>query len=98
MRAWLVLLAGLLIWTAHFFGIYIAASLFPGTILARWLTAILTLIALGSLAAVTLPMAKRARSATRQDLSRWLEELALLASALAAIAILYQGLPSVMAG
>ena len=45
MRAWLLLLQGFLVWTAHFFGLYIAASLFPGTALAEWLTVALTLVA-----------------------------------------------------
>ena len=94
MRAWLLLLAGLLIWTAHFFGIYIAASLFPGTQLAKWLTGILTLLALGLLAVVVLPVLRRAGPSREEALSSWLDGLAVLGAALAALAILYQGLPA----
>ena len=38
------LLAGLLVWAAHFFGVYIIGSLFPGTELARWLVLGITLL------------------------------------------------------
>ena len=97
MRAWLILLSGLLVWTAHFFGIYIAASLFPGTALAKWLTGLLTILALGLLAAM-LPLARgRLEPAENDPLSLWLDRLALLGGALSAIAILYQGLPALTA-
>lgn len=94
MRAWLLLLAGLLIWTAHFFGIYIAASLFPGTSLAKWLTGLLTIIALGLLAALLLPLSRKPPAQSDDVLPAWLDRLTLLGSALAAVAILYQGLPA----
>lgn len=97
MRSWLVLLGGLLIWTGHFFGVYIAASLFPGTTLARWLTGLLTVLALGLLATLILPLWRR-RSARESDgLGSWLDGLSLMGAALAAIAILYQGLPALTA-
>lgn len=97
MRTWLVLLGGLLVWTAHFFGIYGAASLFPGTDLARWLTGLLTLLALGALAVLALPIVRRTRASGSGDLSQWIDGLALLGIALASIAVLYQGLPSLTA-
>lgn len=91
MRAWLFLLSGLLVWTAHFFGVYITASLFPGTSLAKWITAALTLvalIALGVLSTRALPLSRRG------GLSSWMGTLALAAVALSAVAVLYQGLPA----
>lgn len=97
MRAWLLLLSGLLVWAAHFFGLYIAASLFPGQGLARWLTGLLTLLALAVLAALLMPVARRARSSQDESLRVWLDRLTLLGGALAAVAILYQGLPALAA-
>jgi hypothetical protein len=94
MRAWLLLLSGLIVWTVHFFGVYTAASLFPGTSLARWLTGLLTLAALGLLAAAVFLVKGNTTGRKDDNLSRWLESLALLGAALSAIAILYQGLPA----
>ena len=87
MRTWLILLGGLLVWTAHFFGIYIAASLFPGTEIARWLTGALTLAALGALAV----LGWRTSPIAGDGLSSWLSTLSLAGIALAAVAVLYQG-------
>lgn len=94
MRAWLLLLSGFIIWTAHFFGVYAAASLFPGTSLAKWLTGLLTLVALGLLAAAVYLVKRRAAGPEDDKLSRWLESLAMLGATLSAVAVLYQGFPA----
>ena len=98
MRQWLFALGGLLVWTAHFFAIYIAASLFPGTSLAKWLTAVLTLAALAALVIVLMPLWKRSRQEDSGDeLQPWLTSVTLLGALLAGVAILYQGLPALTA-
>ena len=97
MRAWLLLLSGLIIWIAHFFGVYAAASLLPGTSSARWLTGLLTLAALGLLAATTYAVHRRLKGRESDALSLWADRLALLGGALAGIAIFYQGLPALIA-
>ena len=96
MRAWLLLLSGLIVWTAHFFGVYTAASLFPGTALARWLTGFLTLAALGLLVAITYAVKSKWRRRENDSLALWADRLALLGGAIAGIAILYQGLPALV--
>lgn len=96
MRSWLVLLGGLLVWTAHFFGVYIVASLFPGTALARWLTGLVTILALGALVVLARPRWSRAGRSGEDQLARWLDGLTLLGLALALVAVLYQGLPALM--
>ena len=73
---------------------HLAASLFPGSSLANWLTGILTLLAIGLLAAAVNLAKRRTRGRKRDGLSRWLDSLALLGIALSAVAILYQGLPA----
>lgn len=95
MRQWLFALGGLLVWTAHFFAIYIAASLFPGDRLASWLTLGLTiaaLIALGLLGVAAWRVWQRRQG---DELKRWLGGIALMGAALSAIAVLYQGLTAV---
>ena len=94
MRTWLVLLSGLLVWTAHFFGVYGAASLFPGSVVAHWLTGLLTLSGLGALAFLALPLLRRRGAGDRGELSHWIDGVALLGIALAGVAILYQGVPA----
>lgn len=93
MRTWLFLLSGLLVWTAHFFGVYIAASLFPGTSLARWLTLALTLLALVMLAV----LGRGALQARGCDpMSDWVATLALGGIVLSGVAVLYQGAPALL--
>lgn len=98
MRTWLLLLAGPLVWTAHFFAAYITASIFPGTALARWLTGLLTVGALALLGIVIL-QACRSAAPVREagSLPDWLASLTRLGAALAAIAVLYQALPALLA-
>jgi hypothetical protein len=97
MRTWLLLLSGLIIWTVHFFGIYIAASFFPGTNLAKWLTGLLTFVALGLLAASMYSVRVRTTALKSGSLSHWLHSLAFLSGAISCVAVLYQGLPALTA-
>lgn len=95
MRQWLFALGGLLVWTAHFFAIYIAASLFPGKALASWLTLGLTLIALVCVGWLALGAWRVWRARGGDELSPWLGGIALMGAALSAIAILYAGLTAI---
>lgn len=92
MRSWLLTLGGLLVWAAHFFAVYIAGSLFPGTRTARWLTIGLTIIALGAILLLIYRIYRRGQPSNGS--AGWLDTLALLGAGLAGIAILYQTLPA----
>ncbi|WP_300975278.1 hypothetical protein [Sphingomonas sp. LHG3406-1] len=96
MRQWLFLTSGMLLWTAHFFGVYIAGSLFPGSVVADWLTIILTIA--GLLAAMILARFawKAWRTSSTDEVRHWISGIALMGDALAGIAILYQGLPALL--
>jgi hypothetical protein len=94
MRSWLLTLGGLLVWAAHFFAVYIAGSLFPGTRTARSLTIGLTIIALGAILLLSHRIYRRGRARPSDGSARWLDTLALLGAGLAGIAILYQTLPA----
>ena len=97
MRSWLLYLGGLIIWAAHFFAIYVAASVFPGTRTARWLTISLTILALGALVLLIDRIYRRRRAHPSAGPARWLDTLALLGAGLALVAIIYQTLPAFIA-
>lgn len=96
MRTWAWLLSGLIIWTVHFFGAYVIASLFPGTGLARWLVGFLTAICIGA-AGLILALMVRRRRLRRDALDRWMFALVGAGQVLAIVAMAYQGLPALIA-
>lgn len=96
MLAWRHILGGLLLWAGHFFAVYGIASVLPGTSLAALFILIATVLGL-ALAAWFLVQAVRARNSSSDKLQRWLHGLSGLGYALAALAIVYQGLPAIIA-
>ncbi len=96
MRFWRNLLGGLILWTAHFFAVYSIASLWPGTMLARVLVLVATILALAVAGWGAMLVLRKKRTAP-DDLVEWSRGLALLGYALAGTAILYQGMPSFLA-
>lgn len=97
MVTWRSTLGGFVVWTGHFFGVYAAGSLFPGSSIARVLTLVLTVIALAAVGWQSWRVLRRPPGAIVDDVTRWLSGLALAGCAMAGIAILYQGLPAVLA-
>lgn len=95
MRAWFCITGGLLIWAAHFLSIYAAASIFPGSSLARWLTLALTALAFGMLFLLVRETWRPTRLHSSQ-FSQWLDGLAGLSVGLAVLAIVYQSLPALV--
>lgn len=104
MRAWFFLLGGWLVWTAHFAGAYLIASLFdvagdasaPGS---RWAVGVLTLACLVA-NGVLLLMALRPPPFLRQhpdaELAGLLRSVGGLGAALSAAAVVWQGLPALV--
>lgn len=95
MRAWLLLLGGLIVWTAHFFASYGIASLWPGSSLAKWLVGLVTLLALAVGCLLLWRSAVRLRT-TADDVQRWSLKLSMLGYALSVVAVGYQGLPALL--
>lgn len=95
MRAWLHCLLGLIVWAGHFFGLYFIASFFPGTQLARWLSLVLTVLAFGLLILFVTQIWKRSQSHSSK-VEGWLNSLAGLGTAMAAVGIVFQVLPAVI--
>lgn len=95
MRRWLFLMGGLVVWTVHFFGIYAIASILLDNMLSRALILLLTLLCLGANAFLlwwTLP-----RSNGEDELSGWTMKLAASGAGLSSVAVLWQGLPALIA-
>ena len=94
MRTWLYILGGLLAWTAHFFGVYGAASIFPGDPAARWLTLAVTAASLLAAALLLRHAVIALRRSGDDGLHAWLHGIAGLSAAIGGLAIFYQGLPA----
>lgn len=95
MRAWAFLLSGLIVWAVHFFGIYIFASIFLDTVLARVLTLILTLSCLA--ADGLLLRATLAAERQRDAFAGWMARLATLGVGISFVAVFWQGFPALLA-
>lgn len=93
MRTWALLLSGLIIWTVHFFALYIVASVFLTTPLARWLTLVVTIACLVAVAGAARLARRSARDSAMDD---WVRTVALLGLGLSGIAILWQGFPALL--
>lgn len=94
MRGWTFLLGGLIVWTVHFFGSYIIASVFLTTPLARALALLLTA---GCLIVVGLILARTVRSGAPTEMDAWMRSVAICGLGLSAVAILWQGFPAILA-
>lgn len=96
MRAWAFLLGGLLVWTVHFFGSYGFASLFLDSPATRWLAGGLTVLCLAA-DALLFRRALAAYRVERDDARRWRAMIATWAASISFVAVLWQGLPALLA-
>lgn len=102
MRHWVWMLSGLVLWAAHFLGVYFIASM--ADVVSRaddptWRAAGLGFSVLCALGAVTLVFAAARRLRSRRSTTpdrRFRDQLALLGSGVALIAIVWQALPTVI--
>lgn len=100
MAAWIYALGGLVVWTAHFFGVYAIASIADVASRAddpRWLAGGLAFSAACALAAAVLAAsAWRAGRGEADPTCRFMHQLGALGAAIAGVAILWQALPTVI--
>ena len=89
MRTWAILLGGMIVWTVHFFALYIIGSIFLSTLLARWLVAGVTLFCIA--ADVRLLFWIRARRDHLFD--GWAASVGLILAGLSLVAVVWQALP-----
>ena len=96
MRAWVLFLGGLIVWTVHFFSIYSIASIFLTSTTSRVLTLALTAVCLAADAGLLWWAVRDVRRGGLDDFSCWLRRLAALVAAGSFIAVLWQGLPALL--
>ena len=92
MRNWTMLLGGLAVWAVHFFALYIVASVFLTTLVARVLTLMVSLACLGANGLLFRWVIGADPSGTDQ----WIRTMAPYAIALSTLAILWQALPAIL--
>lgn len=93
MRAWSYMLGGMIVWTVHFFAIYIAGSVFPGLPAAHWLTLLITLACLAADGWLIVQLRKPSGG---DEFREWMRKLALVGAGISAVAVLWQGLPALI--
>jgi hypothetical protein len=93
MPAWRIMLGGLLVWAAHFFALYVLASVFGSSIAARVGTAAATLVAV---AANVFILRVVWRSADGDAFGRWTASLGALGAGLSLVAVLWQAMPALV--
>jgi len=96
MPIWLLSLGGLLVWTAHFFGLYLIASIWLTTVTAGVVAGAFTMACLAADAWILWHTAPVRQGSDVDVVDRWLLALAFLGAALSAIAVLWQGLPALI--
>ncbi len=96
MRAWTLLLGGLIVWALHFFTIYAISSIFLTSWLSRVLTLVVTAVCLAADAGLVWWAVRDLRRGHMDDFARWLRQLASLIAAISLVAVLWQGLPALL--
>lgn len=89
MKSWLLLLGGMLVWTAHFFGVYAIAEIAP----RAWPVVALTVLAV----AADLWLLTRIRwMPVVGSFSGWRRSVAAGGAMLSLVAVVWQGLPALL--
>ena len=88
MRTWLLLLGGLIVWTAHLFGIYAAGESWGQAPAARIAVAALTIGGLAANAGLALIVLRRPAG---DGFTGWVRSVALMGAGLSVVAICWQG-------
>lgn len=84
------------VWTAHFFGLYLIASLWLTTNTARVVAGVFTVACLAADGWLLWRTAPARRGDGIDTVDRWLLVLAFLGAAFSALAVLWQGLPALI--
>ena len=97
MRAWLLLLGGMIVWTAHFFALYGLGSVFGTSLTARIATALVTVACLAADAWLLWLCVATARRHDAEAVIGWPARLGAPVAVLSLVAVAWQGLPALLA-
>lgn len=95
MRAWALMLGGLIVWTVHFFALYSLASIFGSSMTARIGVGVVTLLCLAADVALLL-LCARLNQGAGSDIPSWARAIGTMAVSLSLIAVIWQALPSLL--
>lgn len=95
MRSWLIILGGMLVWTVHFFALYALASILGSSLAARIGTGLVTLACLGADAWLLVLAGRWSRAGA--ETPAWVGAVGRGMAAVSIVAVLYQGLPAILA-
>ncbi len=102
MLAWPLMLSGLIVWGAHFAGVYGIASIFAlfqasESMASRLVQGGFTLLCLAADIALLL-LALRLAKRTEDDVARWRHWIAAMGAGLSFFGVFWQGLPALILG
>ena len=97
MRAWLLLLGGMLMWTVHFFALYALGSVFESTAPARIGTGAVTIACLAADVWILILCVRTARRNDADTVIGWPARLGAPVATLSLVAVAWQGLPALLA-
>lgn len=93
MRTWLVLLAGMIVWTIHFFALWTVGSVVLSVPVARVIVATLTIACFLADAGLLMVLVRKRAG---DELEKWVRSLGLLGVGLSLVAVTWQGLPALV--
>ena len=102
MLAWPLMLSGLIVWGAHFAGVYAIASIFAlfqasDSLASRSVQGGFTLLCLAADIALVL-VALRLAARTSDEITRWRHWIAAMGAGLSFFGVFWQGLPALVLG
>ncbi len=96
MPNWLLSLGGLLVWTAHFFGLYLIASIWLTTDPARVIGAVFTVACVAADGWLVWRTHPKRLGDGQDGFDRWLLKLAFFGAGFSTLAVLWQGFPTLL--
>lgn len=101
MRTWFFMLGGMVVWAAHFMGVYAIASVADvardaDAAAARWIVAGFTAACAAAAAAFGLAGLRRLRRTGDDPYQRFTATVAAVGGGIAAVAVVWQGLPALV--